>query len=250
LYVGTQSGKLFKITNANATPSVTSIGASSFPTANISCIVEGETNGEFLVTFSNYGVSSVWYTGNGGSTWKEIEGNLPDMPVRWALFDPGNKNTVLLATEVGIWATENIHDALVSWTPVVNGLANVRIDMLRLRKEDNTILAATHGRGLYYCDLSGGTSIPDIGISENNLFKVFPNPSKGDVKLKFNSEITEPIEIFVYTEEGSMVKSVRENKIVKDQVIDLNITNNKTGFYVININYGNKKYSKKIVIEK
>ncbi len=252
LYVGNQTGKLFKVINAQLSPGTASIGSNSFPTANISCIAEGETSDELLVTFSNYGVSSVWYTNNGGSSWIEIEGNLPDMPVRWALFDPENKNSVLLATEVGIWATENIHDASVSWTPVVNGLANVRVDMLRLRKTDNTILAATHGRGLYYCDLEGGisTSISDIDISENKIFQIYPVPVKENLKIKFNQDINEPINIAIYNEAGVIVKSMQQNKVVKDQVVDLNLANNKTGFYIININYGNKKYSKKILIEK
>ena len=30
-----------------------------------------------------------------------------------------------------------------------DGMANVRVDMLTLRKSDNTVIAATHGRGLF-----------------------------------------------------------------------------------------------------
>ncbi|MGM0407910.1 MAG: hypothetical protein ACQERU_07985, partial [Bacteroidota bacterium] len=157
LYVGTQSGELFKVDNINTTPISTNIGTTDFPLGNISCITEGKNENELLVTFSNYGVSSVWYTDNGGDTWIEKEGNLPDMPIRWAIFDPGDTTKVLLATEVGIWATANIYDETIRWEPVINGLANVRVDMLQLREWDNTILAATHGRGLYYCDLEGGT---------------------------------------------------------------------------------------------
>lgn len=150
LFVGTGAGRVFKITNANGdNPTVNEISSSSFPTGNVSCIELGANENELIVTFSNYGVSSVWYTNNGGSTWTEKEGDLPDMPVRWALFNPNNRNEVLLATEVGVWASTNFSDASPNWTPSVSGLANVRTDMLLLRESDNEVLAVTHGRGLF-----------------------------------------------------------------------------------------------------
>ena len=60
------------------------------------------------MTLSNYGRVSVWETTNGGTTWTDKEGNLPDMPVRWALYNPLDRSQVFLATEVGVWSTENL----------------------------------------------------------------------------------------------------------------------------------------------
>lgn len=152
LFVGTGNGNLFKITNANANASSTSIGGNQFPTGYISGIDLGASEQEILVTFSNYGVTSVWYTSNGGTTWTSKEGNLPDMPVRWCLFNPLNTDQVLLATEVGVWATTNINAANVVWTPSGNGLANVRVNMLQYRESDHEVLAVTYGRGLFTSD--------------------------------------------------------------------------------------------------
>jgi hypothetical protein len=88
----------------------------------------------------------VWETINGGTTWTSIEGNLPDMPVRWALFNPSNSAQAMLATEVGVWSTDLINGAATVWGPSTNGLANVRTDMLQVRTSDNLVIAATHGR--------------------------------------------------------------------------------------------------------
>lgn len=149
LFVGTEAGDLFKVTNANGvSPTATSIGA-SLPAGNISCVEIGASENELLVTLSNYGVNSVWYSSNGGSTWVSKEGNLPDMPVRWALFNPNDRTEVILATEVGIWSTSNLSVASPSWTSSNSGLANVRVDMLQIRASDNEVIAATHGRGLF-----------------------------------------------------------------------------------------------------
>lgn len=149
LFVGTEGGDVFKITNAQAaSPSSTSIGG-NLPAGNISCIELGANEDEILVTYTNYGITSVWYTSNGGSSWFNKEGNLPDMPIRWALFNPNNRDEVILATEVGVWSTSNFSASSPSWTPSVSGLANVRVDMLQMRDSDLEVIAATHGRGLF-----------------------------------------------------------------------------------------------------
>lgn len=149
IFVGTSNGQLFKVTNAHATPTTTTLTGSSFPNGSISCVEVGASENELLVTFSNYGVTSVFYTSNGGTNWKNIEGNLPNMPVRWALFNPNNRQQVMLATEVGVWICNDISVTSPSWSPSNSGLANVRVDMLQIRNSDNLVIAATHGRGLF-----------------------------------------------------------------------------------------------------
>ena len=150
LYIGNQSGRFFKVISPNTNPSTYEIGSSYFPTANISSIDIGENDDEILVTFSNYGVSSIWFSENGGENWSEKEGNLPDMPVRWGILHNQDTNYSLIATEIGIWETNNFLSENVNWYPSNNGIGNVRVDMLSLRDEDNLLLAASHGRGLFH----------------------------------------------------------------------------------------------------
>ncbi|MBI44800.1 MAG: hypothetical protein CMG66_01390 [Candidatus Marinimicrobia bacterium] len=149
LFLGTQSGRLYKVNNINSSTNAIEITNQSFPTANISSIDISNNGNEILVTFSNYGVSSVWYSLDGGLSWLEKENNLPDMPVRWGTLHPDDNNYALLATEIGVWETNNLQENNPTWFPSSNGLGNVRVDMLSIRS-DNMILAASHGRGLFY----------------------------------------------------------------------------------------------------
>jgi trimeric autotransporter adhesin len=141
---------LIKATAANATPVFTSIIGAGMTTAsaNISCIELGTNEQNIIVVYSNYGVSNVWVTNNGGSSWTAIDGNLPDMPVRWAMFYPGDNTKAIIATETGIWQTNLINGASTSWDPET-GFPNVRVDMLQYRASDGLLSAATHGRGLF-----------------------------------------------------------------------------------------------------
>ena len=169
LFIGTDAGKLLKVTNANSTSSTTDIGSTSFPTGSISCIEIGASEMELVVTFFNYGVTSVWYTSNGGSTWVSKEGDLPDMPVRWALFNPDNRFEMILATELGVWGTTNFNTSTPNWTASNSGLANVRVDMLQMRKSDKQIVAATHGRGLFTSSGFVNNLPPLVGFSASNV---------------------------------------------------------------------------------
>lgn len=163
VYFGTGSGKVYRVNNANTSASVTDISSGSFPSGYVSCVeVENGDEDHLLVTFSNYGVTSVWESTNGGSSWNSVEGDLPDIPVRWALFSPVGGDTALLATELGVYATTNLNGGSTSWSACNNGLSNVRTDMLQFRASDSLIVAATHGRGLFSTYAFSATVDPDF----------------------------------------------------------------------------------------
>jgi hypothetical protein len=136
-------------------------------TGSVSCVAPDLADeNHVLVTYSNYGVVSVYESKNALSatpTWTSVEGNLPDMPVRWAMFDPRNSNAAIIATEVGVWSTDDLQGAPVDWQPTNTGLANVRVDMIRYRPLDRTLAAATHGRGLFTATVPNVTT-PDINF--------------------------------------------------------------------------------------
>lgn len=153
VFFGVSGGNVVRVDNANTnSPTATLIGGtgSGFPGGYVSCVaVERGDDDHLLVTFSNYGANSVWETTNGGTSWTSVEGDLPDMPVRWAEFNPNNSDQAIIGTELGVWTTDNLNGGSTSWGPSNANLANTRIDMLQFRPSDNLLLAATHGRGLF-----------------------------------------------------------------------------------------------------
>jgi hypothetical protein len=246
LFAGTNGGKLFRVDNAQATPVKTEIGSSDFPPASISCIAIGGSEDTLLVTFSNYGVPSVWQTYDGGATWQMVEGNLPDMPIRWAIYHPQNTKQALLATEIGVWSTNNLDQEDVTWTPDIQGFANVRTDMLKIREADNMVLAASHGRGLFTTEYPLN---PATSISENSAVPViiYPNPSDGKFNIFWGSGNSE-ISISITDINGKLVFagkfSVQPGGIKK--TIDL--TRQAKGTYFCTIHQGETPLTKKLVI--
>jgi len=165
VFIGTETGRLYKMTNAlSGTPTFTNLtGSLTTGTGRtISCIEIGGSEDTLLLTYSNYGISnSVLYSTNGGTSWSNKDNSsLPNFPIRWALFNPISRSEVILATEIGVWGTENIRAASPTWKAQNEGLANVRVNMLKVRKSDLTVVAATFGRGFFTSD--GFNTIPPV----------------------------------------------------------------------------------------
>ena len=154
VYFGIDNGRVVRVDNAHTgTPTSTNI-STGLPAGFATCVeVETGNDNHLLVTYSNYGVTSIWESTNGGTSWTSVEGNLPDMPVRWALFNPNNNTQAIIATELGVWSTDNLNGGATVWGASNSGLANVRVDMLQYRTSDKLVIAATHGRGLFYSDI-------------------------------------------------------------------------------------------------
>ena len=150
IFFGSRNGELYKVTGMNTvSPTATLL---TTKTGYVSCIEIGASDNELILTLSSYNVTSVWYSNDGGTTWvdKDALGHgLPNIPVRYALFNPLNRKQVLLATELGVWSTTDITASNPDWQPTNANLANVRCEMLRYRSADNTVAVATHGRGIF-----------------------------------------------------------------------------------------------------
>lgn len=245
VFAGTQSGRLFKTENAQGMASTSEIGSPNFPTANISCVAVGATEDTLLITFSNYGIESVWQTYDGGESWDNIESNLPDMPIRWALYHPYDANKAYLATEVGVWGTENLTNSNPTWVPLSNGLANVRVDMLQLRKSDQTILAATHGRGLAYTAISQ-VGIDDQIISENDL-KVFPNPASSFINISLENVRAQKLQLMIYDPTGRLVLSEEKLNLQGPYTKSVDLTSLPKGIFIVNLAIDHQLISRKII---
>ncbi len=241
LFIGTQAGKLFRADGMEGdNPSVQEIGSPEFPNANISCIAVGGSDDTLAVTFSNFGVSSIWMTTDGGNSWKEKESNLPDMPIRWILLHPESSNYALIATEMGVWVCNNLLDDEPVWEANNNGLSNVRVDMLKLREADMTVLAASHGRGLH-------TAVWDINnIGTNELeaksIKVWPNPASTTLNVHFDGHNAQS---GIFDMNGKQVMQTN----LHNGLNVINVSALSSGTYILKSNEGSDRFSQKIIIK-
>ncbi len=244
VYLGTESGRLFKLKNAVDPETLSEITGNDFPTGYISSIDIGQSPDTLLVTFSNYGVASLWLSTDAGISWTDIETNLPDMPIRWGIFHPESSTHIMLATETGIWTTNNSLNSNVTWSPDIDGMANVRVDMLQMRDADNTVLAATHGRGMFTTqwNLGGTSSVHDITLSED--LKIYPNPCKGEFTIE--TELTQESTLIIMDTQGRIVleEIIQAGELNKQY----NLSTEPKGLYIARIQSGQNNLTQKILL--
>ena len=228
----------------NFNPVWTDISGPSF-VGSISDIEFGLTEQEIFVTMYNYGVQSVWFTNDAGTTWTSIEGNLPDLPVRCILTNPLIPEELIIGTELGVWATPDYTIANPVWIQAFNGMSDVVVTDLDLKASDNTILATTFGRGFF---TSQFTSQPlSVLESEFNVsvITLFPTISNGQITIKSERDLTD-VRINILNINGQVVYSTQSN--ISTSNTDLNLALN-AGMYFVNIRVDNYSETQKIIIK-
>lgn len=221
--------------------------------ASISSIdVDPSNANNVLVTLSSYGITSVYLSTNGGVSFSSIEGNLPDMPIRWGLFVPSNvqlngatggNGGIMLGTELGVWSTSAINGTSTVWIPNNTGLANVRTDMLKLRTGDNTVLAATHGRGLYTTILPTVVTGIDPPVNTSGFIK-YINAQNNRLQIVTGGLNTRSITVQLFNISGQKVYNT--NSAYQNTSLDLN--RYARGVYTLRITGNNGEiYLKKFI---
>lgn len=100
------------------------------------------------VCFGGFVADNVWVTRDGGARWAALANGLPSAPVKGFAVHPRRTAFLYAGTEVGLFVSE---DRGANWVAGNQGPANVAVDDLFWMGE--TLVCATHGRGMYRIDL-------------------------------------------------------------------------------------------------
>ncbi|ARV09654.1 hypothetical protein BTO05_08370 [Winogradskyella sp. PC-19] len=179
LLVGTVLGEVLRVNNANITPQFTNLDSDNVIVGSISDVEFGANENEIFVTVHNYGVNNIWYSPDGGTTWSEKDGDLPDLPVKTILQNPFNPDEVIIGTELGIWFTSNFSANTPDWEPAQGGMSNVRVTDMDLR-DDNAIYISTYGRGVFSGQFLEDPTADNDGDGIPNISDNCPNTANAD----------------------------------------------------------------------
>jgi photosystem II stability/assembly factor-like uncharacterized protein len=151
IWVGHNGSNIYVSRNAlNVNPQWTRVDL-ALPNRPVTRIVIDEANYQHaFVTFGGYSANNVFETLDSGKNWRDISAKmLPVAPCRGLAMHPRRPDYLYLATEVGVYLSE---DGGKSWRRTSDGPTHCRVDELAWMGE--TLVAATHGRGLFRVDLS------------------------------------------------------------------------------------------------
>ncbi|MFA6262124.1 MAG: T9SS type A sorting domain-containing protein [Bacteroidia bacterium] len=197
IYAGTDQGKLYRIINTDSAETVYDITGTNFPKAYIQCIVQHPKNANRLfVVFSNYGVLSIFYSSDGGSTWNPVSGNLEQNPdgsgfgpaCLWlAIANIRNIDIYYVGTTTGLYATKILGGTATTWTrQAPESIGYSIVTHMEHRALDGMFAISTLGAGVYTAYVQSLNE----SVSEEDLIQAkitaFPVPVKDF--LRFDPE--------------------------------------------------------------
>ncbi|RTY93963.1 PA domain-containing protein [Flavobacterium sp. GT3R68] len=245
LLVGCRNGKLLRITGAQVTvpgPIWTDITGPGF-VGSISDVEFGATNNDIFVTFHNYNVTSIWYSADAGVTWQNKEGNFPDIPVKCILQNPLNLNEVIVGSELGVWYTNTFSSATPVWNQSYNGMSNVKVTDMDLRN-DNSVFAATYGRGIF-SGIFTGTTLSTDDLASSVGVKVYPNPTSDVLNISV-AGYSGKMSVKLFDLNGKEVYSKDYADFVAEKAISLNGL--QSGIYILKMKGQDLSHTSKVVL--
>ncbi len=262
LYIGTDNGKVYRVdscqtSNSSAKKNIT---GSNFPaTGYISCIEVDRLNvANVMATFSNYGIKSIFYSADSGSTWTDVSGNLEENidgsgngpSLTWAnIYNNGNSNKYYVGTSIGLFSTELLNGANTIWAQEgATTIGNVVINMIQSRTFDNTIVVATHGNGIYSNKIFTPSAVDKISSTALNA-TAYPNPFSNSVIVELNEESKTETEFEVFDYNGRLIRKWRDKNLSKTtwDGKDFSLNPVSSGSYLLKVTSNGKSTVKKLV---
>ncbi len=151
ILAGMLSGQVLKVVRSVggwAAAKVTVLGALPGYVSDIAVV--GATGKSVWATCSKLGGGHVFRSLNGGKTFSDRTGNLPDMAVNALVVDPKNSSQLFVATDRGVWRSKNSGGA---WAAFNNGLPSVIVGDLVLHAATRRLRAGTRARGAWEVDV-------------------------------------------------------------------------------------------------
>ena len=242
----------------------------SFSQAITGIAVDPEVPSNVIITLGNYGNTDyIQYSTNATSanpTFESKQGNLPQFPVFTAIINWKDSRQVIVGTEFGTFATDNILASSPTWTSQNNGMPNVPVFMIRQQTNTNFwydgnngvsnhgyIYAGTHGRGIFRSKSEMGP----VAIKENKenneknitSLKVYPNPVSTNANVEYNLKRTSDVKINIYDLTGKLISSEQlNNQVPGKHNYNFNVSSYNKGTYILSITSNGKKSISRFIV--
>jgi uncharacterized repeat protein (TIGR01451 family) len=160
VYVGTDDGVMSVSPNAVTSdhPTWTRVGQGVLPNRPVTQISVDRSNWRIAyASYAGFGAATpgnsghVFKTTDGGQTWTDISGRLPDIPVNSTVLDPSQPNVLYIGTDIGTFVTAN---GGRTWQRLGSSMPKVATWQLDYDPAQALLVAGTHGRGAYTLDTS------------------------------------------------------------------------------------------------
>jgi photosystem II stability/assembly factor-like uncharacterized protein len=162
---------------------------------------------------SGFGSGHAFKTTDAGTSWVNISGDLPDIPAGAILQSKTDGNILFLATDLGVYVTTN---GGTNWKRFGDDMPNAVVYDMRMTP-DGTLIAATHGRGMWRASSVLDVASPD-GMPLSAGFALgqgYPNPASASQRTTVPLTVTRAgiMQMKLFDAAGACVRTVLEQRL-------------------------------------
>jgi photosystem II stability/assembly factor-like uncharacterized protein len=242
---GTGTCKVFRSTDGGT--NITDI-TGSLPNRYPRCIAVNPRNSkEAMVVYSGFGAGHVFKTANAGNSWTDITGALPDLPFHTVMYHPNMPDTIFVGSDAGVFASFNGGS---SWFAMSNGMPlGVLVFDMRYSPADNSLLAFTHGNGVYKVSLAiFPTSVNETPSFVHDFSQIISNPAHDYLQLTINSGLNANAFVSVFDINGRIVRRLTEAVSTGKNTLRIDIAGLSSGTYILKTDLGKESKASKFVV--
>ncbi len=289
IYVGTSGGRVYTISNVKqarsfATADVSSGTALTNVTSTViaggrfvtSIAADANDANKAIVTLGNYGNTQyVYYSTNAASvnpSYISKQGSLSSgllkAPVYSSVIDKGDSKKVILGTDFGIYATDDISVASPVWTEENSGYANSPVwDLVQYRTnkssdssttlKEGDLYLGSYGRGWYVTNslqtdrpLSNKEDVIEQKAVREAL-RMYPNPASDFTSVDVSLDGKGDIKASVLDMNGRIVKTVSMKGLPQgDHKVRVDLTGISNGTYILSLSANSTVQNGKFIVNK
>jgi len=125
-------------------------------------------------------------------------------------------------------------------------IGNIIVRMIKIRK-DGTVIAGTHGNGVYSAKFDVSNSIRKNSIDEINA-RIYPNPSTGRFTVQASGNTPAVYRVIIFNMSGQAV-FYSEQKNILDLNLNVDLSGQPEGVYNIQVMRGNEAFTYKLLLK-
>jgi hypothetical protein len=262
VYYGSDNGKIYRVDDAHLnTAVIKEITLPSVGNRYVSCItIDPDDANNVIVTYSNYGVYSMFQSKDGGTTWTKVAGNLEGNvngttagtpSLRWLsiLKFPNGTKKYFVATSVGLYSTDTLITHTVTSSGTIwklegaNDIGNVVCNHVATRSSDGLVVVGTHGAGVWAANFEAPNISSAEEVRESVDLQIYPNPTSNVVYWNTTYPFSRKAKVKIFNHQGQCVKMTDFG----DNFLELNDL--PKGAYLLQIIENQQQALKKLLVQ-
>jgi photosystem II stability/assembly factor-like uncharacterized protein len=166
IYAVYSDGTVWLTTNGGSTWSERDGGLPLSPfesdnSSTVDIVVDPSNSQTAYLVRGLFGSGQVWKTTDGGTSWSNISGDLPDQPAHTIVLDTRTATPILyIGTDTGVYRSLN---GGTTWTAFGTGMPRTPVYDMEIGLSGGFLTIGTHGRGVWQINLPAPGAAPRLG---------------------------------------------------------------------------------------